>query len=117
MVQGIGIDITTIKRFKNPRNQKTFVKNFLNDHEISRAGILKNKNRYWATMFALKEAVMKAFKIGFHAGTYLHDISIHKGLNVDLRGIFNKISKNKMQVLISETSSEKYALGLALTYK
>ncbi|MGB3340092.1 MAG: 4'-phosphopantetheinyl transferase superfamily protein [bacterium] len=117
MLKGIGIDITTIARFKNPKNKKTFLKNFLNDREISQADILKNKSRYWATMFAIKEAVTKAFKIGFHAGSYLHDITINKNFNVDLCGILSKTSKRKTEILVSKTSSEKYALGLALTYE
>jgi phosphopantetheine--protein transferase-like protein len=117
MLKGIGIDIATIARFKNPKNKKTFLKNFLTDREISRSDIFKNKSRYWATMFAIKEAVTKAFKIGFHAGSYLHDITINEDFNVDLCGIFSKIGKGKTKILISKTSSEKYALGLALTYK
>jgi phosphopantetheine--protein transferase-like protein len=117
MLQGIGIDITPVARFKDPKIKETFLKNFLNNTEISRVNILKDKNRSWAIMFAIKEAVIKAFKIGFHHGTYLHDIMISENFDVDICGIYDKIKKGKTKILVSKTSSEKYALGMALTYE
>ena len=117
MLQGIGIDLITIEQFKNLKNKKTFLKNFLNDHEISRAAILKNKNRYLAVLFALKEAVMKTFHIGLNTGSHWHDIKIHKDFKVNLVGIFKKINERRTQILVSKSSSKKYAVGLVLTQK
>jgi phosphopantetheine--protein transferase-like protein len=117
MLQGIGIDITPVARFKDPKIKETFLKNFLNNKELARVNILKNKSRHWAIMFAIKEAVIKALKIGFHHGTYLNDIMISENFDVDICGIYDRIKTSKTKILISKTSSEKYALGMALTYE
>ena len=114
MFQGIGIDITTIARFKNQKNKKMFLKNFLNDHEIVRTDISCDKDRSHAVMFAVKEAVMKASKNGLSSGVDFRDIILNKDLTITLRGIIGKLNKNKTKILISKTSSEEYALGLAL---
>lgn len=117
MIQGIGIDITNIARFKNQKNKKMFLENYLNDEEILQVDILNDKTHSCAVIFALKEAVMKAFKVGLNSGVNFRDIRINKDFTVNLRGIINKINKGKKEILISKTSSKKYALGLALIGK
>lgn len=114
MIKGIGIDIITIKRFDTVKDKETFLKQFLNDEEILEANKTDNKNRYWATLFTIKEAIFKAFKIGLHFGSHWRDIRINKDLKINLAGYFGKISKNKTKVLVSKTCSRQYALSLAL---
>jgi len=114
MIKGIGIDIITIKRFDTVKDKERFLKQFLNDEEISEANKNDNKNRCWATLFTMKEAIFKAFKIGLHFGSHWRDIRINKDLAVKLAGYLEKISKNKTKVLVSKTCSKRYALSLAL---
>lgn len=117
MIKGIGIDIITIKRFNAVKDKERFLNQFLNDEEILEANKSDNKNRYWAALFTMKEAIFKAFKIGLHFGSHWRDISITKDLKVNLSGYLGKISKNKTKVLVSKTYSKQYALSLALIEK
>ena len=68
-------------------------------------------------LFAIKEAIFKAFKIGLHFGSHWHDIGINRDLKVNLSGYLEKISKNKTKVSVSKTCSKQYALSLALIEK
>lgn len=117
MLQGIGIDITPIKRFRNLKNRKAFLRNFLSDRELAGAVSINNTNRYLATLFALKEAVMKALHMGLKNGSNWHDIRIHKDFKVALIGSFKKIRDQRTRILVTKSSSEKYAVGLALIQK
>ena len=115
MIKGIGIDIIAIKRFNTVKNKERFLKQFLNDEEILEANKTDNKNRYWATLFTMKEAIFKALETGLYFGFHWRDIRINKDLKVKLAGYLGKISKNKTKVLVSKTCSKQYALSLALT--
>lgn len=114
MLKGIGVDITRIKRYSNVKNKDRFLKQFLNDEEISEANKTNNKNRYPMALFAIKEAIFKALKIGLFFGFYWHDISIKKNLKVNLSGYFGKMIKSKTRILVSKTCSKQYALSLTL---
>lgn len=114
MLKGIGVDITRIKRFNNVKNKGRFLKQFLNDEEISEANETNNKNRYWTALFAIKEAIFKAFKTGLYFGSYWHDINIKKDFEVNLSGYFGKIIKSRTRISVSKTCSKQYALSLAL---
>lgn len=114
MLHGIGIDIATIARFKNQKNKKSFLKNYLNNEEILLTTAANNKDSCCAVMFALKEAVMKAFGLGIGSGVNFRDIAVNKNFKIKLRGANKTINKNKKKILSSKTDSEKYALGLAI---
>ncbi len=114
MLKGIGVDITRIRRYNNVKSKDRFLKQFLNDEEISKANRTNNKNRYPMTLFAIKEAIFKAFKIGLYFGSYWHDISIKKDFKVNLSGYFRKMIRSRTRILVSKTCSKQYALSLAL---
>jgi holo-[acyl-carrier protein] synthase len=56
----IGIDITTISRFKN--KNKKFLKRVLHSNELKEYLNLEEKNKYLAIRWAIKEALFKIDK-------------------------------------------------------
>lgn len=114
MIKGIGVDINRIKRYNDVKNKDRFLEQFLNDEEISEANKPNNRNYYPMALFAIKEAIFKAFKIGLYFGSYWYDISIEKDFKVSLSGYFRKMIKSRIRILVSKTCSKQYALSLAL---
>ena len=53
----IGIDLTTISRFKN--KSETFVKTILSEQELIEYNLAENKELFLATRWAIKEALFK----------------------------------------------------------
>ncbi|NQZ66213.1 MAG: 4'-phosphopantetheinyl transferase superfamily protein [Mycoplasmatales bacterium] len=86
----IGIDITTISRFKNKNKQ--FVEKILHSNEIVEYEKSSNKSKFLATRWAIKEAIYKADNKN-HA---FHNINIIKTDNI-----------YKFKNFIISTSSEK----------
>jgi phosphopantetheine--protein transferase-like protein len=117
MLQGIGIDITALQRFSNTGHREALLENMFDKEEIHAGHSKKEKIRYWAVLFAIKEAVMKAYKTGFHTGSHLHDIHINQDYEVEMRRCFKNSDKHKTRIITSKSSSDKYALGVALTCK
>ncbi len=115
MIKGIGIDIVNTERFKKVKHKKKILKQFLTDKEISDAENKTRENHHWATLFTIKEAIFKAFKIGLHYGSYWYNIEINRNFKVFLSGYFRKFFKNKAtKVYISQSCSKRYALSFIL---
>ncbi|MCR8613132.1 MAG: 4'-phosphopantetheinyl transferase superfamily protein [Mycoplasma sp.] len=53
----IGVDITTISRFKNKGS--SFIKKVLSEEEILEYNVSKNKPRFLAVHWSIKEAIFK----------------------------------------------------------
>lgn len=60
----VGIDITKISRFKNPK--KSFIKKILHPEEINEYQESKNKPKFLAKRWAIKEAIFKCENKLFH---------------------------------------------------
>lgn len=114
MIKGIGVDIADTERFKKVKNKKKFLKQFLTDKEISDAENQTRENHHWATLFTIKEAIFKAFKIGLNLGSYWHNININKDFNVILSGYIREFFKADTKVYISQSCSKRYALSFVL---
>lgn len=71
----VGIDIVEIERFKEV-DFKKFIEKYLTEKEMGH--LLKKPDKYEtiAGMFACKEAVLKAFKIGIGKGVKLKEVEI-----------------------------------------
>jgi len=97
MINGTGIDIVGIDRFRKIKSNQDFIRQILTPKEIS---ILPDDDRCVAriaTTFALKEAVMKAFGWGLTYGSFWHDIEISDNFKINLTGNL-KEQAEKIQV-------------------
>ena len=85
MVFGIGADIVAVERFKKLKDKEEFLAQFLLPEELSQAP-KTNRDHFYASRFAVKEAVLKALGCGLSRGSYWRDIRVSKDLEVSLSG-------------------------------
>lgn len=112
MIKGIGIDIVDRIRFENVSDRPRIFEELFTKKELQ-AGVAFHDPSHWSLLFAVKEAVMKAFRVGLHMGSCWHDIEIlHDGITVS--GVFNPCLERTTTVCATQTSSKEYALGLVL---
>ena len=65
MVRGIGIDIVENRRFRSPKDG--LLKRIFTSREIEEGERRANRDEYYASRFASKEAFVKALGTGFRA--------------------------------------------------
>ncbi|MDP2806854.1 MAG: holo-ACP synthase [bacterium] len=90
MVLGIGADIVAVDRFKKLKDKEGFLSQAFSSEELARAPRV-NRDRFYASLFAVKEAVLKALGCGLSRGSFWHDISVSKDLRVSLSGPLFKL--------------------------
>lgn len=98
MIKGIGIDLVGIAKFRALKDEDDFTKQIFTQREISVIPHTNQRFVYLATIFALKEAVMKALGWGLTNGSYWHDIEMVEKEQINLSGTLYQRAK-KMQVV------------------
>ena len=116
----VGIDIVEIKRF-NLNNINQFCEKYLTKNEQYYLNNKSNKAQTLAGIYACKEAVLKAFKIGIGNGVKLTDIEIfHENsvpkinLNSIVKTLMNNINATKIDVSISHSNTLATAICVVL---
>lgn len=121
MILGIGIDLCEIRRVREAieRTGEPFMKKFLTQKEMDLAPKTGAIALYVATRFAAKEAIFKAFSIGF-SKFEATDIEIGVGElgepTVLLSGNLAKFAAQRgvKKVLVSISSDGQYATAISL---
>jgi holo-[acyl-carrier protein] synthase len=85
MVLGIGTDIVAVERVKKLRDKQEFLAQVFSPEELFRAP-KTNKDIFYASMFAVKESVLKALGCGLSQGSFWHHINVSRDNNVSLSG-------------------------------
>jgi holo-[acyl-carrier protein] synthase len=85
MVFGVGADIVAVERFKKLKDKEEFLAQVFSEEELSRAP-KANRDLFYASLFAVKEAVLKALGCGLSRGSFWRDIRVSKDLQVSLSG-------------------------------
>ena len=116
MIKGIGVDLVEIERFKRVQDRGEFLGQILTRREILDIRGGERQDLLHATLFAVKEAVLKALGCGLQLGTHWHDIEISKDLKVTLSGAIERAAKAKSvtKIHVSESHSEDYAAALVI---
>lgn len=78
MIKGIGTDLVAIKRIEAiyTRHGQRFAEKILGENELADFTVAKHKVNFLAKRFATKEAVSKAFGLGFSKGIRWQDIQL-----------------------------------------
>jgi len=113
-----GIDIVEIDRFKLVDTKK-FLEKYFTLNEINYIATKKNKFETIAGLYACKEAVLKAFKIGIGVGISLQQIEILHENNiprVNLNKILKElmISENVKEIDVNISHCDKYATAICI---
>jgi len=110
MVKGIGVDIIEIDRIKRAieSSKDGFVKKVFTSAEIKYCEQQKNKFQHYAVRFAAKEAVLKAFSLGWDSGNW-QNIEVLTQIN----GAPYIVVKNKMKKLCKTKKIKKIFVSLS----
>lgn len=108
MIQGIGIDIIEIKRVKKLINDygNKFLDRTFTKKEIEYCQNKPNPAQHYAGRFAVKEALIKAFR----RPLTLKEIEVDRGPKIKLTGKTKKYLRNK-KILLSISHDHEYAVA------
>ncbi len=118
---GVGTDLVKIQRIGEAidRSGNSFLRKIFTSAEIEKASP-ENRDAYFATRFAGKEAVLKALRVGWANGVAGTDIEIDDGKLgeplVTLSGRVSEIATEKgvREVLLSLSYEGEYAIAVAV---
>ena len=120
IIYGIGTDIVSIDRIKNPLKNKDFLKRIYNKKEITKCTNINSSKNCFAKRFAAKEAFSKALGTGISKGINFNEIVIlnkksgkpYISIVGNTKKIFNKKFKGKKpKVSLSLSDESKYAVA------
>lgn len=122
MALGAGIDIISIARLKDTIDTagKVFLNKVFTAREQQAAELHPNPEAYLAAAFAGKEAIFKAFGIGWDTGVQLAEIDIGRGESGEpvptLTGKFAELlsQRGASRVLLSLSYDGDYAVAVAI---
>lgn len=106
MIKSVGIDLIELDRIKK-EDKKHFLPQFLTARELKNWKDIKDG--FYMVLFTIKEAILKACKIGLFFGSYWHTIEINRNYSLRLK---QHLKNNKIS--IAHTCSKDYALSIAL---
>ena len=125
-ILGIGVDVIENKRIKNLINNRSFINRIFGKNEVKHSKKILNKTNYFAKRFAAKEALAKAFGIGFRKNLNFKDIEIlndkigkpYYYKSKKINNIVNKRFKIKKYDLFLSISDEKdYSIAFTILQK
>lgn len=118
-IEGIGTDITEVERLQlaYKRRGQAFLNKLFSEKEKRYCLKYKNSIIHFAARFAAKEAIAKAFGIGFGKELSFKDIEILNNSNGKPQVKLSPILQKKLgdpDILISISHSEKYAIAFCM---
>ncbi len=116
MIKGIGVDIVEINRFREIKNDPDFIEQILTRQEKSEIPGNSQSEVHIATVFAFKEAMMKALGCGLSEGSYWHDVVVTRNWIIDLTGFFKQLADEKsiLKIHSSFSKTKNYITALVL---
>ncbi len=115
MVIGIGTDIVAVDRFKTLKDKEEFLAQVFSPEELSRAPKV-NRDRFYASLFAVKESVLKALGCGLSQGSFWHDIRISKDMQAAVTGRLMRFvpEGSNPKIRVSHSSTREYATAYVI---
>ncbi len=105
MILGVGIDVVDIYRFEDiiKQGDEQFIREIFTNREIMISKEKKNRAEYFAAIFAVKEAILKALGCGLSIGFVWRDIQVR---NAEKPGLITELS-GKTKALAGSLSITK----------
>ena len=116
MLVGTGIDIIEFNRFRNLKDKGDFVRQVLTENEIGIALRRSNQDIFYATAFAVKEAILKALGCGLHDGSHWHEVELNDRWETRLSGRLAALASQQSVTVIhsSQSCTENCVVALVL---
>jgi holo-[acyl-carrier protein] synthase len=116
MVKGSGIDILLTDRFESLENKSAFIENILTPNEVARSSRYARRNNFYAALFTLKEAILKAFGCGLRHGSFWQRIEIDSNMSLRIsRSMFDLAARQPVKrIHVSVACTKDYTLSIAL---
>jgi len=115
MILGIGADIVAVDRFRTLKDKEEFLAQVFSPEELSRAPKV-NRDRFYASLFAVKESVLKALGCGLSRGSFWHDIQISQDMRAVIAGSLMRFvpEGSVLDIMVSHSSTREYATAYVI---
>jgi holo-[acyl-carrier protein] synthase len=117
MIVGVGTDVVEIERFRAlGEKKKDILDQIFSRNELARAPEGPAGETLYATLFAVKEALLKAIGCGLAIGSLWRDIEISGDWKLRLAGKLGVLAKEKSiaKIHVSQSHSDKSAVAFVL---
>jgi holo-[acyl-carrier protein] synthase len=116
MAIGIGTDVVEIDRLRKLRHRAEFLAQVFTRTEIQNAPRGPSQDTFYATLFAIKEALLKALGCGLESGCLWHNIQITHDWKPHLSGLLGRLAEEKSvsKIHVSHSHSNRNAIAFVL---
>jgi len=116
MITGVGTDIVEIDRFRSLKQKAEFLEQVFTLTEIHSAPNGPSQDTFYATLFAVKEALLKALGCGLQPGSIWRDIQITHDWRPHLSGRLGRRAEEQSvsRIHVSYAHAGKSAVAFVL---
>ncbi|MCX6143960.1 MAG: holo-ACP synthase [Ignavibacteriales bacterium] len=116
MITGVGTDVVDINRFRNLNQRKDFLEQVFTHGEIQNASERPAQDTCFATLFAIKEALLKALDCGLEKGSLWREIHITPDWKPRLSGLLGRLAQEKAvsSIHVAHAHSDNSAVAFVL---
>jgi len=116
MIIGIGTDVVEIDRLRTLRQRAGYLTQVFTRTEIHNAPRGSSQDTFYATVFAIKEALLKALGCGLAGGFVWHEIQITNDWRPQLSGHLGRLAEERSvsKIHVSHSHSDRNAIAFVL---
>jgi holo-[acyl-carrier protein] synthase len=116
MIAGVGTDVVDIDRFRKLWERREFLEQVFTANEIHAGSEGPAPDSFFAMLFAVKEAVLKAMGCGLQRMSLWREIEVTKNEKLHLSGSLQQLAKEKsiQRVHISKAHSGNDAVAFVV---
>jgi len=116
MITGVGTDVVDIDRFRNLNQRTDFLKQVFTVSEIQNAPERPAQDTFFATLFAIKEALLKALGCGLEEGSLWREIHITPDWKPKLSGLLGRLAQDQSisNIHVAHSHSDNSAVAFVV---
>ena len=116
MITGVGTDVVDIDRFRTLNRRADFLRQVFTPSEIRNAPGQPAQDTFFATLFAIKEALLKALGCGLAEGSLWRDIHITPDWKTELSGHLGRLAQDQSisTIHVSHSHSDNSAVAFVI---